>query len=190
MSGSLAHGVVSRPATTRVRTLNHDGTQIEPDNSCGVATVAPEHTDQTDVMPPVERALYNDEGREDFESFGDLLLYLRQTYGERIRRTAPESPHVSLTALAVAEFLKEHGYSMTSGSYSLLEQGKTLPKNPEQFLDVISKCLGIDRLSKYWPLLRFQYLFDHARRYVDRDFAERHVPRGQHVITLLRDGNL
>lgn len=189
MSGSLARGVISLPATTRGNTLNED-TQIEPDNSFGVATAAPEHTDHSTSQPLVGCELYSDEGREDFDSFGDLLLYLRQTYGERKRRMAPESPHVSLTALAVADFLKEHGYSMTSGSYSLLEQGKTLPKNPEQFLEVISTCLGIDRVSKYWPLLRFQYLFDHARRYVDRDFAECHVPRGQHVITLLRDGKL
>ncbi len=133
---------------------------------------------------------YSDEGREDFENLGELLVYLRLTYGDRLQHVRPGGPRITLSAQAVADYLREHDYSMTSGSYSLLEQGKTLPKNPELFFEIISKGLAVEPTSKYWPLLRYQYLFDHARRYMDREFTEQHVPRGSHVLTLLREHKL
>jgi hypothetical protein len=129
-------------------------------------------------------------GQDNFATFGDLLVYLRQTYGERVGLNSTGLPRVTLTAQSVAACLKEHGYSMTSGSYSLLEQGKTLPKNPELFLEAVSNCLAVKTTSKYWSLLRFQYLFDHARRYMDEDFAMSHFPRGRQALDLLREGKL
>ncbi len=136
--------------------------------------------------------IYADEARgaNDFAHMGDLLVYLRRTYGERTGYAA-DGPAFTITALAVAEKLStRYGYPMTSGSYSLLEKGISLPKNPERFFEAIGKVLAVDESSKYWALLRYQYLFDHARRTVGEEFAITHCPRGQHALDLLRKGEL
>lgn len=149
----------------------------------------PPSSSQTEVRQSV---VYEDEarGQNDFAHLGALLVHLRRTYGERTGYSA-DGPAFTITALAVAEKLSHsYGYPMTSGSYSLLEQGISLPKNPERFFEAIGKVLAVDESSKYWALLRYQYLFDHARRTVGEDFAIKHCPRGQHALDLLRKGAL
>lgn len=133
---------------------------------------------------------FDEPGREDFEHLGDLLLYLRKTYGERTGQDPADSLRVTVHASAVIECLNRSKYSMTSGSFSLLEQGKTLPKDPERFLDVIGRCMKIDRSSKYWYLLRYQYVYDVARRTLGPEFADKYVARGSQALRLLRSGQL
>lgn len=135
--------------------------------------------------------IFEDEtrGENDFASLGDLLVYLRKTYGERTGYTT-HGPAFSITAQAVADTLSEYGYSMTSGSYSLLEHSQSLPKNPERFFDAICEALAVKKSSKYWVLLRYQYLYDYARRMVGEDFARDHCPRGKHALELLKQGAL
>lgn len=126
------------------------------------------------------------EERIDFDSFGQLLTYLRQTYGARTGRVGHGLPKVNLTALSLINCLTEHGYPITSGAYSLLEQGKTLPKNPDRFFEAICACLAIDSSDKYWTLLRYQYMYDMMARSVNREFADRYAPRGQKALEISR----
>lgn len=126
------------------------------------------------------------EDRIDFESFGDMLTYLRQTYGARTGRVGRGLPKVHLTALSLIECLTEHGYPITSGAYSLLEQGKTLPKNPNTFFEAVCTCLAIESSDKYWTLLRYQYMYDMMARSVNREFADRYAPRGQRALEMSR----
>ncbi len=128
-------------------------------------------------------------GENEFQHLGALLVYLRETYGIRTGY-ASHGPAFNITALAVAEKLSSYGYPMTSGSYSLLENGRSLPKDPERFFDAICKVLAVDKSSKYWVLLRFQYLFDHARLMVGDEFAVEHCPHGQLALDLLKRGAL
>lgn len=129
-------------------------------------------------------------GPNEFPSLGDMLIYLRRSYSERVEKSHPGGARVTTSAQAVANCLATHGYSMTSGSYSMLERGNTLPKNPESFFEAIGKCLAIDTSSKYWALLRFQYLYDHALRSVGVEFAEQHFPHGERALKLLKSGEL
>lgn len=140
---------------------------------------------ETEVKDAGAIEKYRDPGKEDFKHLGDLLVYLRQTYVDRISGGDPDRPHSELKAAAVVEYLRKHDYSMTSGSYSMLERGKTLPRNPEQFLDIISKCFRIDRSSKYWVLLRRQYVYDHTLRFVGKEFAVQ-VAHGSAFLRSLR----
>lgn len=126
------------------------------------------------------------EDRLDFESFGEMLTYLRQTYGARTGRTGRGLPRVNLTALSLIDCLKEHGYPITSGAYSLLEQGKTLPKDPERFFEAVCTCLAVERSDKYWTLLRYQYMYDMMARSVSREFADRYAPKGQRALDMSR----
>lgn len=133
-----------------------------------------------DMVGPVS------EGQIDFESFGDILTYLRRTYGARTGRVGRGLPKVHLTALSLIDCLTEHGYPITSGAYSLLEQGKTLPKNPDRFFEAVCKCLAIDSSDKYWTLLRYQYMYDMMARSVSREFADKYAPRGQRALDISR----
>ena len=126
----------------------------------------------------------DDDAREDFEDLGDLLRYLRRTYASRTGRSRAGMPKVTLTALSLIACLGEHGYPITSGAYSLLEQGKTLPRNPERFFGAICTCLDVPSTDKYWALLRYQYAYDLVARSVDSQFADKYVPRGSHALRL------
>ncbi len=128
----------------------------------------------------------NEPGKEDFQNLGELLVYLRESYFKRMSDGTRDRPRSDLKAAAVVEYLRDHGYSMTSGSYSLLEQGKTLPRNPEQFLAVISECLGVEQTSKYWMLLRRQYIYDHTVRYVGKEYADQTILHGSQLLASLR----
>jgi hypothetical protein len=126
----------------------------------------------------------DDDAREDFEDLGDLLRYLRRTYASRTGRSRAGMPKVTLTALSLIACLGGHGYPITSGAYSLLEQGKTLPRNPERFLGAICTCLDVPSTDKYWALLRYQYAYDLVARSVDSKFADKYVPRGSQALRI------
>lgn len=126
----------------------------------------------------------DDDAREDFADLGDLLRYLRKTYASRTGRSRAGMPKVTLTALSLIACLGEHGYPITSGAYSLLEQGKTLPRDPERFFGAICTCLDVASTDKYWILLRYQYAYDLVARSVDPQFADTYVPRGSQALRI------
>lgn len=132
---------------------------------------------------------FDESGPENFTNLGALLVYLRETYPSRLVDSndgRPLGPKVSVAALSIAEYLKEHGYSMSSGSYSLLEQGRTLPGTPITFFTLLCDCLAVKPNSKYRPLLLSQYVFDAAARSVGEQFADTFVPHGSRALSELR----
>jgi hypothetical protein len=74
---------------------------------------------------------------------------------------------------------------MSSGSYSLLEQGKSLPGDAITFFTLICDCLAVKPNSKYRPLLLYQYLYDSAIRSIGAAFAVRVVKRGAPALRAL-----
>lgn len=130
---------------------------------------------------------FDDTGRETFSNLGELLVYLRETYPERLANGASIGAKWTLPATAVAQFLKDHGYSMSSGSYSFLEQGKTLPGNAIGFFNLLCDCLAIKPSSKYRPLLLYQYLFDAAVRSLGLEFAQEYVQSAPAALQTLRE---
>ncbi len=135
-----------------------------------------------------EWLLGREPGTEDFENLGDLLVYLRQTYFDRGMQAGVEDrPRMELRAGAVAEFLRSHGYSMTSGSYSFLEQGRSLPRVPDHFLELAAYCLNVPATSKYHELLRAQYIYDHTRNTLGQEIADLTVRTGARLLDYLRE---
>lgn len=126
-------------------------------------------------------------GPEDFPNLGALLVYLRDTYPERLANGRALGARLNLPANAVADYIKQRGYSMSSGSYSLLEQGKTLPGDPIAFFSLLCECLAVKANSKFRPLLIAQYLYDVAVRSVGEMFAETSVPRGAAALAGVRE---
>lgn len=125
---------------------------------------------------------------EEFSNLGELLRYLRDTYPDRTGQNIPGRPRVNLTALSLIACLKDHGYPITSGSYSLLESGRSLPQDPMRFFEAIGQCLAVSKSDIYWGLLRQQYAFDLVARSVGPDEAERMVPHGKAYEQMVKEG--
>jgi hypothetical protein len=82
----------------------------------------------------------------DTTRFGTLLRSLRESYPERVGKKRPGSAlaKTKLRAAGLIQCLVGHGYSVSSGAYSELERGVSLPKDPKRFLDAVTKCLELD----------------------------------------------
>jgi hypothetical protein len=124
----------------------------------------------------------------DFAHLGEILRFLRDTYPDRTGQNIPGRPRVNLTALSLIDCLKDHGYPITSGSYSLLESGRTLPQDPMRFFEAVGKCLAVPTSDIYWGLMRQQYAFDLVARTVGPEEAARMIPHGDDYVKLVKEG--
>lgn len=129
---------------------------------------------------------FDEPGPEDFESLGALLVYLRKTYPARASEGRPIGASMFPTARDVARQLDAFGYSMSSGSYSLLEHGKTLPGDPNHFFGALQRALGVAPNSKYAALLRYQYTYDLTARALGAPAADTIVRRGAAALKELK----
>lgn len=136
----------------------------------------PEH--RHDAMP----ASPEEPGPEDFRSLGELLVYLRNRANERA--AAENAP--TLDAVSVKRALRAQGYKLPHKGYGVLEQDRELPAYPELFLNLICTVLGVGVDSKYRGLLVRQYLYDHARLYVGKDYADQNIPHGSAYLASVR----
>jgi hypothetical protein len=77
--------------------------------------------------------------------FGGMLREFRETYFERIsQKHGVPNVKMHLTALALIECMREHGYPISSGAYSMVEAGATMPKDPKRFIVIVGTCLDLD----------------------------------------------
>lgn len=98
-----------------------------------------------------------------FQHFGEALRYYRETYQERIRRNnpdMPDMPRIRITALSLISCMDRRGYSITSGAYSEIEGGISIPRDPRAFLDAVARCLAIEEGSNEWNQLVYQLGYD------------------------------
>jgi hypothetical protein len=85
------------------------------------------------------------QGEQTAQHFGGMLREFRETYFERIsRKHGVPNVKMHLTALALIECMRERGYPISSGAYSMVEAGATMPKDPRRFISAISACLDLD----------------------------------------------
>ena len=74
-----------------------------------------------------------------------MLREFRESYFERIsRKHGVPNVKMHLTALALIECMREQGYTISSGAYSMVEAGATMPKDPKRFVAIIGTCLDLD----------------------------------------------
>ena len=98
---------------------------------------------------------------EQFESFGQMLGWLRGSYPERIAAQArPGSPvpRIKLSQAALIECLGQEGYSISSGAYSEIESSQNFPRDGAAFLRAVSRCLALSEHES--RLLQRQLAYD------------------------------
>jgi hypothetical protein len=114
-----------------------------------------------------------------FQRFGHVLREYRETYGERMRQRNPDQrlPRVKLTALSLIDHLAEQSdYHITSGTYSEIEKGITLPRDLGRFLEAVMLSLGIENRSLEYYRLMQQLAYDVVSWRVGEEFARQTVP--------------
>src|SRR5262249_45828938 len=90
-------------------------------------------------------------GRPPFPStrrFGAQLRAFRENYGERTAQKDTQGapvPRIRLSALALIDCLRKakYPYPITSGAYSEIESGNSIPRDVGRFLDAVSHCLQL-----------------------------------------------
>jgi len=116
----------------------------------------------------------NEQASDAAPTFGGLLRRYRESYSDRLRKTHPEMPRVKLTALALIESMEKAGYSLSSGSYTQIENGSNFPHDPERFLEIVTRCLLLDD-AEYHRLAR-QLAHDVVRSRVGTKIADIAIP--------------
>jgi hypothetical protein len=113
----------------------------------------------------------------DSRSFGAMLRTLRESYPERVGHARPGTAlgNTKLSAAGLIKCLESHGVSMSSGAYSEIENGLSLPKNPKLFLEAVIVCLELS--SKEADALIDQLGYDIVRSKLGDDIAVRHFKR-------------
>lgn len=85
-----------------------------------------------------------------YKHFGDVLRHYRETISDRLQQFSPGLVPIHVSALDLIKCLRSQGYHVSPASYSSLENGDSLPRDPELFLTKIGKCLAIERGSLEW----------------------------------------
>jgi hypothetical protein len=77
--------------------------------------------------------------------FGRQLRRLRETYVERTGRGSSSAPmlRTRVSALALIQCLQQAGYSISSGAFSEIENGLSIPRDAPEFLAAVSTCLQL-----------------------------------------------
>ena len=78
------------------------------------------------------------------KSFGELLRFYRESYGDRMGLNRPGQPKMELKAQALINCLFEHGVRISAPSFSEIEKGVSLPREAQAFFDAASICLALD----------------------------------------------
>ena len=107
-----------------------------------------------------------------FEHFGEALRHYRETYQDRIRQTNPDMPRIRITALALIDCMDRKGYSISSGAYSEIEAGISIPKDPKAFIAAAASCLAIAEGSADWEALLLQLAFDVLAKKLGEELAQ------------------
>lgn len=80
-------------------------------------------------------------------------------------------PRLKLTALALTECLTNAGYHLTSGAYSEIESGASIPRDPIRFIDTVAQCLLLDDPKDKEALAR-QLAYDLVRSKLGERIAQ------------------
>lgn len=119
---------------------------------------------------------------EYYDNFGQVLRGVREgIIPRRVRRNNenPDLPgnNAKVTSLSLIGCMKTlGGYSISSGAYSEIEQGISIPKDPRRFIRAVGRCAEIEH-DELLRDLEQQAVFDQTARKFGIDVASRTVSR-------------
>lgn len=106
-----------------------------------------------------------------YEHFGEVLRENRTTaYKRRAVKMGmdPDLPQGVMTQSDLIACMKKKGYSITSGAYSEIETGISLPKDPRAFIDAVAICMSLDPNDPGYVAMNQQFVYDRLSRLGER----------------------
>lgn len=104
---------------------------------------------------------------QQFPHFGACLRHYRETVTSRLKRFSPGLPELQLSAAKVVECMRPR-YDISPAAFSAIENGGSLPRDPEAFIDAVVPCLAIERDSlEWWTLVQYMTHFLIAQKLGD-----------------------
>ena len=85
-----------------------------------------------------------------YDHFGAVLRHYRQTVSERLQDWTPGLAKLEVSAAQLIACMREKGYHISPATYSAIENGETLPREPDEFIDTVCRCLAIKSESLEW----------------------------------------
>lgn len=101
---------------------------------------------------------------EMFPGFGAALRYARTTFAERMFHLPEGVAPPELSSRKLIACLTEHGYPISSGAFSSIESGNSLPRDPEGFLRALFACLGLNANEGLGRALTLHLAYDLLQR--------------------------
>lgn len=99
-----------------------------------------------------------------FSNFGEVLRYARTSHGGRVFNLPEGVTPPELSSRKLIAGLAEHDYPISSGAFSSLEAGNSLPRDPERFLRALFICLGLSADDELGRLLTLHLAYDLLQR--------------------------
>jgi hypothetical protein len=112
----------------------------------------------------------------EFRHFGHVLRSYRETIGKRLQQYSPGLAPIQASAQEIIKCLRSQDYQISAGTYSALENGDSLPRDPETFIDKISHCLAIERKSLEWWTLTLYVMYGLAAQKLGNTVADEVIP--------------
>lgn len=85
-----------------------------------------------------------------YQHFGDVLRHYRQTVSDRLQHCTPGLAQLEASAAQLIACMREKGYQISPATYSAIENGESLPREPDEFIDMVCSCLAIKANSLEW----------------------------------------
>ena len=86
----------------------------------------------------------------EYEHFGAVLRHYRQTISDRLQDWTPGLAQLEASAAHLIACMRDKGYQISPATYSAIENGESLPREPDEFIDMVCRCLAIKLNSLEW----------------------------------------
>lgn len=124
-----------------------------------------------------------------FEHFGHVLRHYRETVSDRLRPFRPGLAPIHASAADLIRCMKDHGYSISAASYSAIENGESLPRDTEEFLQHVSQCLAIDYDGEEWWTLTLYAMHGLMSQKLGHEAADAALPLSKEHIQQVRQAS-
>lgn len=84
----------------------------------------------------------------EYEHFGAVLRHYRQTVSDRLQ--TPGLAQLEASAAQLIACMRNKGYQISPATYSAIENGESLPREPDEFINMVSSCLAIKVNGLEW----------------------------------------
>jgi hypothetical protein len=125
-----------------------------------------------------------------YEHFGAVLRKYRQTVSDRLQYCTPGLAQLDVPAAQLITSMREKGYQISPATYSAIENGDSLPREPDAFIDTVCRCLAIKVGSLEWWTLTLYASHGVLSQKLGQNAADTALPLSESdIVRIWRESN-